>query len=1204
MVRLIGVGILLACLVFAQTNTGTITGSVLDPQRALVPGATVTATNLATNVPRVARSSSAGAYSLPALSPGSYRITVEAAGFAKLVQEPVVVATSTTVTLDLTLTVGQTTTEVTVTGEAQLLQQSNAVIQYTVTELTIAALPFGNQNAMDSLVTLPGVVGPSGWALGFTGTEQSEWNTNVVTPGAGVSISGGRQGSTQYKADGIDNTSLYFGRIGITFSADAVAEVSVQANSFSSEFGRTGGGIVNMTTKSGTNQFHGTLFSFIQNDKMNAARYVRSKGKDPLRMWRGGADVGGPVYLPKLYDGRNRTFFFAGYEPLRQSTGFMWPQRVPTALERKGDFSQSLYDSGPNNYPVTIFRQFEFNSSGTALTNKRIVPAAGTPFPQWPGNIIPSQFLSPIALKLMQFFPLPNMPLSAAAFNWQGNQSVKNTDNRWLAKIDQVVSNANRLSVRFATAPTTGFRWLYGRNDPADTVPTDRNRSSNIVVADTHIWGGDKVNEFHSGFSRTFTNRSGSDLSISKNWFQEYGIPSNLNYGFPRMGGLGTGTDIWEIDNNVQLNDFFNWMKGIHSLKFGFEFQAPQQNSTDKGALKGNWGFSTSMTNIGTGVNTATYPGIGRPSANTGFAFASFLLGFPDSVSIAANAIPYQYRWKYYAGFLNDEMKLAPRLTLNVGLRYQVEVPRSEKHHNQGTYVGVPATTSDGIPVVGAVQLSGLGGAPNTLFPTRYNNFEPRAGIAYRLPTFLPWLRVLRAGYSLSHVPTSSLFNVTAAMPNLNPRSSSLASQGGQDGGWVNIDWNTIVLPKPLPAWPKNGLFADLSKISSVAVLSKHVTIPYTQQWNVGLGFQFTPTLGGEASYVGSRGTQLFGQMGRSNLQDLSQYQAAFLQGVDMTRQVPNPYGAKDINGAVANISYGDQMRANPLVTAISNPLVQGYNSSYHALQLKLDKRYSDGLQFTVGYTFSKLLDDSSCEGVFCSQNVSWFGRGFPQSYNSRAGEWSYAVNDIPHALTYSFAYHLPFGRGQLLAGRVNRVIDQVIGHWELGGVGTVRSGQPWQDYQGNSANAGWPTDYGLIRPNIVPGVPFQNPIWAGNNGTGAVVPYLNFAAFSPAARFSFGNAPRTMGYARYPTAKTIDLSILKEFPIHEQMRLEFRCEAYSAFNHVNFNGSNDYFYLYNSLDYKNYAVPPATNVQPLYSATYNNTNNNRVIQLGLKLYF
>lgn len=484
--------------VLAQTNAGSLTGTVIDQQKAVMAGVKITARNLATNVFQTATSSSAGAYALPALEPGTYRLTAEIPGFKKLVREPITVTALQGSALDLEMIVGDTAAEVTVTGEAPLVQQANGTVQYSVNHKAIDELPFSDQNVLSVLSTVPGVVGEPG-------SEQPSVYTGYVTPGAGVSVSGGRPGSTQYQADGVSNNSTFFNRISVSFSADAVQEVSVLVNNYSAEYGKVSGGIVNMSTKSGTNQLHGTIFSFSQNDILNAAPYssaTNKKGK--VRYWRGGVDVGGPIYIPKLYNGKNRTFFFFSYEPNRNYSQVAYYVRTPSDLERQGDFSESYYSSSYcatcKKIPVFVFQQFLANPSGTALTNTPIVLEAGEAYPSFQGNRIPKPLLSPIGQKILNLLPQPNIPFNQVGQNYFFWRSVRNTDNRFTIKADQVITSNNRVSFRISQVPIIGDR-TFG-NPTIAQAPIDRTTGTNASLTDTHTWGGNKVNEIRLGYNR------------------------------------------------------------------------------------------------------------------------------------------------------------------------------------------------------------------------------------------------------------------------------------------------------------------------------------------------------------------------------------------------------------------------------------------------------------------------------------------------------------------------------------------------------------------------------------------------------------------------------------------------------------------------------------------------------------------------------
>jgi len=1156
----------------------------------------ITATNLGTNVAQTATTNADGIYSLPALVPGAYRLTLEKSGFKKLIREPITVEGSATVALDFNLTVGSTATEVLVNADAPLVQQASSTIQYGVDLKQIDELPLANQSALQILNLLPGVQGQAR-------TEQAAITTGFTTPGGGLSISGSAMGTVQFQADGVNNTSLYYGRIGLSFSTDAVAEVTVAQNSYSAEYRAAGGAIVNMTTRSGTNQFHGTVFSFTQNDILNASPWLTYRQKGPVRYWRGGVDVGGPVVIPKVYNGRNRTFFFFGYEPLRQYTQSQYFDRMATAAERTGDFSKSVYNN-ISFQPIEIFQHFDPG------THKQIVEPANTAYPQFPGNIIPASQISPIGQKILNLQPMPNMPINGLGENYAVFRSVRNTDNRINIKVDQVITSNHRISFRFSEAPTKGVRFNQG--GLIEQVPTDKNTGTNVALNDTYTWGGNKVNELRVGFSRSNNSRTQTDLQLSVNGFKEFGLPSYLTKGVPQITSFGDpniqsfGSDVggYEIDNFTQLAEIFSWTKGKHNLKLGFDVQAPQQNIVDYNNVGGSWSFNQSQTNIGAG-NTAAVLGI--TNATTGTGLASLLLGYPNSVTIAPAVIPYQYRWKYFAGFVQDDFKVSPRLTLNLGLRYQVEVPRSEKHDKQGYFVNQPVTLASGAQQQGYIQLDGLGGAPTTLWPTRYNNIEPRVGFALRLPQWIKGLQVMRGAYAITHVPTAGLFNT--AIPDLSPKSAQLATNGGVNGGQVQVDANPLALPTGGFVLPPNGKFTDITNLNSIFYLNPNVTVPYVQQWNLGFGFQWGNSYGLELNYVGTKSTNLFGPSAIFNAVNLPEYSREFQAGLNMAQLVPNPQGIVGANGQVIMVSRQNSLRPLSTLGDITDPLEQGYDARYNALQINLTKRYSHGFQFGVNYTWMKAMDDSSCMGQYCGGNaIQDWGNGYPQLYgDSHSLEKSISVFDIPSTFRFNYNWDLPVGHGKQFLNGAHGVVNEIIGNWKLSGNGSAQSGNPFQAYA--STSAGFPDDVGMLRPNVVHGVDPVLPGWHANcnNAVTQVCPYVNaLAVFTPPSLLSVGTATRVLDNIRMPHTVSYNMAILKDFPIHEQVRLAFRAELYGALNHAVFATNQNQFPLYTGLNYVGVTNPVVTtnNLVSGYSSVSTNISGTRTIQLGLKLYF
>jgi hypothetical protein len=810
---------------------------------------------------------------------------------------------------------------------------------------------------------------------------------------------------------------------------------------------------------------------------------------------------------------------------------------------------------------------------------------------------------------------LPNMPLNALGDNYQVFRSVRNTDNRWLFKLDQVLGNNNRLSARFAVVPTQGIRSYQG--GLIENVPTDRNTGTNATLSDTYTWGGNKVNEFRYGFNRSNNSRTQDPTELGVNGFQLLGFPSYLTKGVPQLGGFdaqvqgyATSVGVYEIDNFFEASDTLSWVKGKHNLKIGADWQAPQQNIVDYSNVGGSWSFSSAYTNIGSGTTLAA---LGIPNATTGNGFATLLLGYPTGVTIAPAVVPYQYRWKYWAGFFQDDYKISAKLTLNIGMRYQIEVPRTEKHNLQGNFVDQPVTLASGAQQLGYVQLNGYNGTPSTLWPTRYNNWEPRFGFAYRLPAIVPGLQVLRGAYAINHIPTSGLFST--AFPDFSPKTQALATNGAANGGQVQMDFAPVVLPTGGLVIPSNGKFTDISNINALYTLNQHVVIPYVQQWNLGLGFQWGNSMGMEVNYVGNKSTNMFGPSTVGNAINLAQYTALYQGGANLSQNIPNPQGIKQANGSIQQVTLANSLRPLSTLGDITDPTAEGYDARYNALQVNFNKRFSGGFQFNISYVWMKAMDDMSCMGQFCTNQIQNWGTSAPQllgdpAPDSHQLEKSISSFDIPNDLKMNYNWDLPFGRGKYFLNTQRGWVNQIIGNWKTSGNLEERSGYPFSVYSNTAA--GFPDDVKNIRPNINSGVNPILPNWKANydNLITQVCPYLNsLALFTPPAYLTLGNAPRVTNI-RMPHVQKYNMAFLKEIPLHEQVKITIRAELYGALNHPYFSTNGNNFTLYTgTLNYVGSTIGStipitAANINTAFANVGSNIGGTRTIQLGAKLYF
>jgi len=422
------------------------------------------------------------------------------------------------------------------------------------------------------------------------------------------------------------------------------------------------------------------------------------------------------------------------------------------------------------------------------------------------------------------------------------------------------------------------------------------------------------------------------------------------------------------------------------------------------------------------------------------------------------------------------------------------------------------------------------------------------------------------------------------------------------------MDRNPLIVPPAQAPWPTDGKLVDTANINTVYYLNPNVNMPYVQQWNLGLGFQFGKDYGLELNYVASKGTHLFGPTSQYNVIDPARYREQFVAGLNMTERVPNPAGLQDANGNIITVARQDLLRGIPTMGSIGNPLGQGYNSNYNALQVNLRKRFAHGLQYQINYTWMKSIDDSSCDGQFCNDNIQNWGTGAPQLLSGpRQNERSVSVFSLPHVFRFNYNWDLPFGKGKAFGANMPSWLNFVAGNWKTSGTGGLQSGSPLQAALGN--NAGFPEDVGRIRPNINPGVAAILSGWRNNlnNPVTQRTPYVNtLALFSAPDRLTTGNAPRVFDHIRMPTTGSYNMSVMKEFPVKDQIRFAFRAELFGALNHP-FPGTNgNNFTVYQNLNYQASATPAvaAANINPAYADIGANIGGRRTIQLGLKLYF
>lgn len=791
---------LFGALAFAQH--GEITGRVTDPTGAMVPGASVEVRNVATGVALPILTNDAGYYSAPLLPPGEYQVSVAKPGFRPVTRTGIRLEVQQVARIDFALAVGDVAETVSVVGAAPLVATEEASLATSVDHRKIQQLPLNGRNAFSLVTLVPGVT-----------------SENPSSFGRRANINGAREATTEVLIDGGATTSTDQGDIKITPPLEGVDEFKVQTASFSPETGHSSG-VISVVTRSGTNDLHGSLFEFVRNDKFDAANYffnATGQEKPVLRYNQYGGAVGGPVYLPKVYDGRNRTFFFFTLEYTRQKGQGLNQSTVPTALERAGDFSRSTATGGP----VPIFDPATTRPSGSSFTRD-----------VFPNSLVPRSRFHPIGVALLeQGYPLPNAP--GIANNFVAAGGVVSNNDAYMIRGDHNFTPANRISVRYLKTTNIsqnpqaypGFPGQGGSN-AATNKENDLYVHSAVLRTVSSI-RPNLLNEFVYGM--LYNTSYLIPVSANQGWAQKIGIKNAAPYLFPTVSmagysGVFGGNLSTEGDMDHQFADNVTWIKGTHTVKGGFEFRRYYfRNQQPGGNTAGNFSFNTLATR-----NPAL-----TGAASGGQSVASLLLGVPTSASISVNDVKFGGFWHYYAGFLQDTWKVSPRLTMTYGLRYEYTRPRQEMHNRQVVFDLVTQQ----------LRYSGEDGNPRTLFNGDKNNIAPRIGLAYA--PFGDQKTSIRAAWGIFFLPVHTLGAL-----GLSKGFTAAQTFQTTDGG--------ITFPLTLSeAFPVVPLERTLAPNESVSTIGPDYPAPYTNQWTVsGQHEVFRNTLV-EVTYVGQKGTRL-----------------------------------------------------------------------------------------------------------------------------------------------------------------------------------------------------------------------------------------------------------------------------------------------------------------------------------------------------------
>jgi Carboxypeptidase regulatory-like domain/TonB dependent receptor len=1065
--------------VLGQSTTGTILGSVTDPSGAVVPGVVVTVTDLGTGITTSSSSDGHGDYVVTPLAIGTYSIAFEAKGFKKYVESGIKVDVQDRVRVNATLQIGRAAEMIEVQAAAPLLETDTSSLGQVVDSQRIVDLPLNGRFFTRLAVLTSGTVPtPSGARDENTG---------------GFSANGVRPYQNNFILDGVDNNSLSEDLVSqasfvVGPPPDAIAEFKVETNSMSAEYGRSGGAVLNVNIKAGTNQLHGTAYEFLRNSAMDAKNYF-DPGSSPIPAFKEnqfGFSLGGPIVLPKIYNGRNRTFFFLDYQGTRIRSSETFLASVPPSAWRNGDFSgyQQIFD------PKTTVT----NADGTVTRQ---------PFAN---NQIPASEFDPVAQRLINLFPAPNVAGSVASSgvgnNYLSNPTSPDDTDQYDIRIDHKISDSDSIFGRLS---------FSDRNlTPPGAIPPPLdsasfssgnflNNARSAVISETHIFTPHIVNEIRLGYNRNRSERlqfnSDKDLSAL------YGIPgipfTANNGGLPSFNitdltsfGSSEYQPTVEVQNVYQIVDSLSWVKGRHSIKFGAELKPRVDFSILQPPVpRGSFSFNGNSTRDPNNLS------------NTGLGTADFLLGAVSGGSQIASFINDEFQQPGYAGYVQDDFKVSKKLTLNMGLRYEFVSNVMEKYNALANFnvatgeLDIVKGRTDPLPPNFYPEIPVNRNASRTLVPNRKLDFAPRFGFAYNIAPHT----VIRGGYGLFY---SSYESGPLSIPN----------PGNNPPFFEQTNYLPISTTQLNPVGSQLSQGFPLDALSnpsapSLFSLAPNFKNPNVQQWNFGLEQDLGWNSVFSLSYAGSKGTRLY-------------------EFRNANQPTPSANPNSDLNSR----------RPYPFVPTDFPTWCSCGSSTYHSLQAKVEKRFSQGLSFLGAYTFSKAIDEQS------NASLGFVSGGGFRDPRYPSEEKALADFNVADRFVLSLSYELPFGKGKMFAGSADGITNALIGGWELQTVSSFQTGTP-RTVTANipvSNSDGSEED----RPDVVGNISVV-PVGQGPNN------WINPLAFQTAVAGTYGNSGRNVVTAAGVTS--VDLSAFKDFAIRERAKLQFRAEAFNLPNHPNF---------------------------------------------------
>ena len=1150
---LVFIAILQTAAVFGQEFRGSILGRITDPSGAVIPGADVKVTNEETNVAIETRTNQDGNYNVPFLLPGRYKVSVAAPGFRMTVQPGVIVQVNDRIALNLALQLGSLSESVLVTAESPQLQTATADLGQVVDRGFLDRLPTAGRSVLSLADFAPGVDARGGGFAGVMSNDQSA-----------ITINGGN-GTARGSDITVDGVPALAPRqsglaVGIPMS-DAVQEVRVATTMFDASLGRSNAGALAVTTRSGTNEYHGSGYYFTEKEALDANSWTNNRvriPRQPIHRYAAGVTVGGPVRLPK-YNGRNRTFFFFGFEQVINGRSAPALARVATSAERQGDFSQTLAPSGA---PLALYNPFSTQTNATGGFVSR------TPFPS---ERIPASLLNPIGVAVLGKLPSPteNVPAQIGLENWASTMNFTTHVKNYQARIDQQLSDKQRLFVRvavpdFRQSPDTPYfpGALSVPPNGQSNLNTDNRRQKSAIVDDTITFTPSFVGSFRGGYTRLYSvnftdgdRQNPADLQLPAAITAHQTAPAwpQFNIGADLAPFIGSKprlsvNDVWTALANLTK------LQGNHNLRFGVDYRAVRWNENNPGEqANGQFLFNNTL--------TRSDPTKGSSGTTSGSAMASLLLGLPSTAGTSrigyVSALSLQSI--YSAFFFQDDWKVTSKLVLNLGLRHELETPATDRFdrliYDFDPNANLGLTAAGLGPLRGGVRFVAAGGIGRRQGQLDTNNFGPRVGFAWTPKRSF----VVRGGYGIFF--SSGITNLSSGTPSTDAAFGATTQYVGSSGADITpIPGVSLSNPFPSgyvqPTGKTLGIATDLG--SNITFQNPTRVLPYVQQFQLSLQKQFRGQTLGEVAYVRMHSLRLYEDYNLNQLLD---------SVLSLTNSVPNPF--LGLLPANSTLGQGSTVRANALTVQYPafSSVVQQRNASgrnnYHSFQARVQKRMSRGLQVVANYTFSKAMLYYQYSAV-----------------NSRPFWRSVSPIDAPHLARAFVTYEMPFGRKRSWGTNWARWLDSLAGGWSLSWAARYNSGVPLAltDLNGAPIPIADPRTSGSMKDRLGDRIDPTTKL--------PLNPYLRASAFAHLPDFTVSKEPLFYSWLRAPGLLSNTTALSKTLSLAERWKLELRADINNPFNSPQ------------------YAAPNTNLATPSAFGTITAAGGSRVVVFGARVTF